>query len=63
MYYDFRVKIPFGKGKVYRISKKDRDAVYVVLEYGSTYLKDRGVELQIIQVRNEWNLTNNLIAS
>ena len=42
MYYDFRMRIPFGKGKVYRISKKDRDAVYVVLEYGSNYLKDRG---------------------
>ena len=41
MYYDFRVDIPYGKGKVYKVFRKARNATYIELELASTYLKDK----------------------
>jgi len=41
MYYDFKVPIPYEKGKIYKIFKKSRNTTYIEIEYGNTYYSDR----------------------
>lgn len=41
VYYDFIVDVPYGRGKVYKVFRRARNATYIELELSSTYLKDR----------------------
>ncbi len=41
MYYDFKVDIPFDKGKVYKVFRKARNTTYIEFEIASTYIKDK----------------------